>query len=98
MIPTDSAAFRRLVLEAAAIVGSILLAFAIDAWWDEFQDSVDTRENLVDVRMEFLEYEAELERRYELHGTPPGRRPLGGGSPGGGDGHPPARPHVGLDL
>lgn len=66
MIPTDSAAFRRLVLEAAAIVGSILLAFAIDAWWDEFQDAVDTRENLVDVRMEFLEYEAELERRYEL--------------------------------
>lgn len=30
-------AWRRLSVEAAAIVGSILLAFAIDAWWDDRQ-------------------------------------------------------------
>ena len=29
--------FKRLTLEAFAIVGSILLAFAIDAWWEGHQ-------------------------------------------------------------
>jgi hypothetical protein len=32
--------WKRLVVEAAAIVGSILLAFAIDAWWDDRSDNV----------------------------------------------------------
>lgn len=31
-------AWRRLVIESVAIVLSILLAFAIDAWWQEHQD------------------------------------------------------------
>jgi len=30
--------WKRLVAEAAAIVGSILLAFWIDAWWDDRSD------------------------------------------------------------
>lgn len=37
--------WKRLGIEAAAIVGSILLAFSIDAWWDERQVKVD--ENLL---------------------------------------------------
>ena len=40
-MPTDSGIqWRRLATEAAAIVVSILLAFAIDAWWDERNDRV----------------------------------------------------------
>jgi len=32
--------WKRLLVEAVAIVGSILLAFAIDAWWDDRSDNV----------------------------------------------------------
>ena len=34
-------------IEAAAIVASILLAFAIDAWWDRVQQQRDARDQLV---------------------------------------------------
>ena len=32
--------WQRLLVEAVAIVGSILLAFAIDAWWDDRSDNI----------------------------------------------------------
>lgn len=32
---------KRIAIEAITIVGSILLAFAIDAWWDEFRSRQD---------------------------------------------------------
>jgi hypothetical protein len=32
--------WRRLLVEVVAIVGSILLAFAIDAWWDDRSDKI----------------------------------------------------------
>jgi hypothetical protein len=32
--------WKRLIVEAVAIVGSILLAFAIDAWWDDRTDNI----------------------------------------------------------
>ena len=32
--------WKRLFVEAVAIVGSILLAFAIDAWWEDRSDNV----------------------------------------------------------
>lgn len=35
---------RRLLLEAVVIVGSILLAFAIDAWWNARAHAADVRE------------------------------------------------------
>ena len=35
MTETQSIAWKRLAIEATVIVGSILLAFAIDAWWEE---------------------------------------------------------------
>ncbi len=35
MTETQNIPWRRLSIEAAAIVASILLAFAIDAWWEE---------------------------------------------------------------
>ena len=37
MTNKQSISWKRLSIEAAAIVASILLAFAIDAWWDESQ-------------------------------------------------------------
>ena len=37
MKANEKIAWKRLSVEAAAIVGSILLAFAIDAWWDNSQ-------------------------------------------------------------
>jgi hypothetical protein len=35
MTETQKISWKRLSVEAAAIVGSILLAFAIDAWWED---------------------------------------------------------------
>lgn len=42
--------WKRIVVEATAIVGSILLAFAIDAWWEERLDQVRATEYLSQVR------------------------------------------------
>ncbi len=41
--------WKRLTVEAAAIVASILLAFAIDAWWDDFQQRKQTHTLLIDL-------------------------------------------------
>ena len=45
--------WKRISVEAAAIVASILLAFAIDAWWQNRQVRVDEQEVLVGLRAEF---------------------------------------------
>ncbi len=45
--------WKRLTIEAAAIVASILLAFAIDAGWDERQERAEEREVLESLRVEF---------------------------------------------
>jgi hypothetical protein len=45
--------WKRLYIEAAAIVASILLAFAIDAWWTERLDRVAEREELLRLYDEF---------------------------------------------
>jgi hypothetical protein len=42
----------RVVVEGVVIVGSILLAFGIDAWWDERTVRNDVAEALAAVRME----------------------------------------------
>lgn len=38
IVPPSKLPWARVVLEAAVIVGSILLAFGIDAWWEETQE------------------------------------------------------------
>lgn len=48
----QSANWKRLGIEATAIVVSILLAFAIDAWWDDVQSDARTREILDAVHLE----------------------------------------------
>lgn len=51
--------WKRLAVEAIAIVGSILLAFAIDAWWEVRQDSAEEQTLLRQLEAEF-ELNAEL--------------------------------------
>ena len=43
----------RLIAEGGAIVVSILLAFAIDAWWEERQERVEEQQILQDLADEF---------------------------------------------
>ncbi len=45
--------WKRLSLEAATIVGSIILAFTIDAWWDERVERNEETEQLNRLRAEF---------------------------------------------
>ncbi len=45
--------WNRIAVEAAAIVGSILLAFAIDAWWDDRQDRIEEQRILASLKSEF---------------------------------------------
>jgi len=44
---------KGLIVEVVAIVLSILLAFAIDAWWDERQERAEEREILESLYVEF---------------------------------------------
>jgi hypothetical protein len=46
MSRADKIPWKRLSVEALAIVGSILLAFAIDAWWEDLARSSDEVESL----------------------------------------------------
>jgi hypothetical protein len=46
MTETQSIPWKRLSVEAAAIVVSILLAFAIDAWWDDRNERIEEAEIL----------------------------------------------------
>ncbi len=53
MAETQIIPWKRIAVEAAAIVGSILLAFAIDAWWDDHQDRAEEERVFVGLRSEF---------------------------------------------
>ncbi len=46
--------WARLAVESVAIVGSILVAFAIDAWWEERQELRDERSYLTSLHQEFV--------------------------------------------
>ena len=46
-------AWQRLALEGAVIIVSILLAFGIDAWWEEHKDRMKEQEILVGLQEEF---------------------------------------------
>ena len=54
MPDTQNIPLKRIAVEAAAIVGSILLAFAIDAWWQERLERNDEAEQLVRLHAEFI--------------------------------------------
>ena len=78
--------WKRITAEAVAIVGSILLAFAIDAWWDNRIDEkiahkyidqmlAEARENLRGMEELVAYHEDIISRSAELI------RLVGGGSP-----------------
>ena len=53
MTDSEKVAWKRLSVEMAAIVGSILLAFSIEAWWEERQNRVEEASALERLRIEF---------------------------------------------
>ena len=55
--------WKRISIEAAAIVGSILLAFAIDAWWEERHERIDETEQLARLHVEFLKNIERIDER-----------------------------------
>lgn len=66
----ESARLRRwgfLLTEAVLIVASILLAFALDSWWDERKDRVEEQEILQGLQEEFRLNRASLETRLARH-------------------------------
>lgn len=54
--------WKRIGVEAAAIVASILLAFAIDAWWNERVDQSRSKAQLRSLAIEFGEVELHLQQ------------------------------------
>ena len=67
----------RFVVEAMVIVASILLAFAIDAWWDQRQERRDESEAIAQLEVDFrsnaarldtirARHEAALEAAYDI--------------------------------
>ncbi len=56
MTDTQKINWQRLLVEAAAIVISIIIAFAIDAWWDERQERIFEQEALVGLRADYLNH------------------------------------------
>ncbi|MDX1388127.1 MAG: hypothetical protein R3344_03005 [Acidobacteriota bacterium] len=57
----------RFVVEAIVIVSSILLAFGIDAWWDDRKERVEEAEILAGLEREFTGYRDALERGLAQH-------------------------------
>ena len=57
---TKQIPLKRIAAESAAIVGSILLAFAIDAWWSQSVEQSRSLAQLDTIRTEFLEVESQL--------------------------------------
>lgn len=52
---------RRAILESMVIVLSILLAFGIDAWWEERREASDTKESIEVVRRDLIDTLSQLE-------------------------------------
>lgn len=65
----EKTAWRRLGIEAAAIVVSILLAFAIDAWWGERQAKATTKGHVLSAIQELDLISGRLERSIRLAGV-----------------------------
>jgi len=63
---TDIIPWKRISVEAAAIVASILLAFAIDAWWDERNERVEEAEVLLGLKSEFSRYRDEMSESVDI--------------------------------
>ncbi len=67
MKPDGRSAWKRFAVEAVVIVASILIAFAIDAAWDERNDRVQERAYLRALADDFEVARADLERVTSIH-------------------------------
>jgi hypothetical protein len=59
--------WRRMALESAAIILSILLAFAIDASWDEFKERNREEAFLISLRSDFQEARSRIDQSASRH-------------------------------
>lgn len=59
--------WARILIEGAAIVASILLAFWIDAWWGGRQERQEERQYLIALKSDFEQTRRNLERSIESH-------------------------------
>jgi hypothetical protein len=66
MTAIENIPWKRLSVEAVAIVGSILLAFAIDAWWEE---RLDRQMEQIDLERLHAEFKRNLNRMNEMVST-----------------------------
>lgn len=57
---------RRVIVESLAVMASILLAFAIDAWWDGHLDRRQEASLLAGILADYRDSRPELESRLEL--------------------------------
>jgi len=53
MANTDNVQWKHISAEGAAIVVSILLAFSIEAWWDDYQDRAEEQGIFLVLKSEF---------------------------------------------
>ena len=53
MANSNNIQWKRISAEGAAIVVSILLAFSIEAWWDDYQDRGEEQGILLGLKSEF---------------------------------------------
>ncbi len=67
MNETQKVPWMRLAVESAAIVGSILLAFAIDAWWQEHIEDQRERKVLIALLDDFEKSKANINDWREFH-------------------------------
>jgi len=67
MTRNENVPWRRIAVEAVAIVASILLAFAIDAWWEEQKDRELEQELLASLVEEFEGASAEFDIQWSGH-------------------------------
>ena len=65
MEPASQIPWRRVGVEGVVIVGSILIAFAIDAAWDGQQERAAEREVLIALEQDMLDTQAEVSRVVE---------------------------------
>ncbi len=67
MMETQKISWRRIAIEATAIVGSILLAFSIDAWWQD-RNEIDLEQRLLaGLKVEFEQNEKLLRQAVDFY-------------------------------
>ena len=66
MTESKTIPWKRLAVEAAAIVISILMAFWIDAWWQDRSDQIRIKEYLSQVREDTLDNQRRLTEALQL--------------------------------